>query len=806
MISISDLRQAVRSLRRSPGFTGAALAILALGIGANTAIFSLVDAVLLSPLPAVGAPAELVELRGDTIPYPVYQALADEARGVARLAAWSPRTMTLATSGDPEMIGGLVVSANYFDVLGVRPASGRFFRATDESPGEAVAVLDHGLWTSRFGGDPAILGRTIRLNGVPFTVAGVAPEGFRGTGFGDFPKVWVTIGAWPRLVTGPMARLDLHSRNWGWLRVTGRRDPGVTIAQAQASLVTLLRRDASAHGETFDAPTWSVVPSARVAAGMGQDISPARLFGLLAGAVAAALLIACANLANLLLARAAARDREIAIRQALGAGRGRLMREVLTESVVLALAGGAAGLLVASWGLSVLTRVPLGGDLTLSLFRPELGLRTLVFAFGLSAATGIAFGLLPALQASRIAISSSLKLSAPTLVPRSRAKGVLVGAQLALCLALLATAGLLARSLANALAIDLGLRPDNVTLADVNLGLQRYDAARAATFAEELADRLASKTGVEAAGWTTTLPLSGERSVETFEAEGYVPPDGKRPVVVASGVSPGYFRALGVPMAAGRDFEAADRAGALPVAVVNEAMARRYFPGSSPIGRRLTIDVPRTVVGVVRDYRFGSLSDPAEPQAFAPIEQLGDVASSGLTLVVRTDAGPAAAAKLIRGEIRRLDGTLPVSGLRPYGDVVAAQLLPQRAGAALLGLFGVLSLILAAFGIYAVVSWSARRQTREVGIRMALGAQAADVRALVLRQTAAPLAGGLAAGIALAALAARLIAGALYGVGPEDPVTFAAATVLLAGCAFLAAYLPARRASRIDPMTALRSE
>ena len=804
---MNDIRQALRSLFRSPGFTACAVLILALGIGANTAIFSLVDAVLLSPLPAVSAPGELVDLRGDSLPYPVYQDLAAGARGVANLAAWSQRSMTLATGvGDPEMIGGLVVSANYFDVLRVRPAAGRFFRPSDESSGETVVVLNHGLWKTRFGADAGIIGRTIRLSGVPFTVAGVAPEGFRGTGFGVFPEVWVTIGAWPRLVTGPMAKLDLHSRNWGWLSVVGRRDPGVSTRQAESALVTLLRRDASAHAESFESEKWSVVASARVAAGMGEEISPARVFGILAGAVAAALLIACANLANLLLARAAGRDREIAIRQALGAGRIRLMREMLTESVVLALAGGAAGLLVASWALALLTRAPLPGGITLSLFQPELGTRTVLFALGLSAATGIAFGLLPAVAASRVRISHALKISAPTLAPRSRTKGILVGAQLALCLALLATAGLLVRSLSNALAIDLGFRTKGVTLADVNLGLGRFDAARAQTFIEELPRRLTARTGVEAAGWTGMVPLSGDRSFETFEAEGYVPPDGKRPVVSANAVSPGYFRALAIPMASGRDLGPEDRADAPPVALVNEAMARRYWPGTNPIGRRLTIDVPRTVVGVVRDFRFGSLTDAAEPAAFAPVAQVSGAALSGLTLVVRTEASPAAAAELIRGEVRRLGGAIPVSGIRPFEEILAAQLFPQRAGVALLGLFGALSLLLAAFGIYAVVSWSARRQTREVGIRMAMGAQASDVRALVLRQTAAPLAGGVAAGIALAALAARLIAGALYGVGPEDPVTFATATVLLAGCAFLAAYLPARRASRIDPMTALRSE
>ena len=426
--------------------------------------------------------------------------------------------------------------------------------------------------------------------------------------------------------------------------------------------------------------------------------------------------------------------------------------------------------------------------------------------FALSAATGIAFGLLPALQASRSAIASVLKSAASTLAPRSAAKGIFLGAQVALCLALLSCAGLLGRSLVNALAIDVGFHPGGVTLAEVHLGLQRYDATRAAGFVEELQRRIAARPGVVSASWTGIVPLSGDRAIETFEAEGYAPAKGERPSVDVAVVGAGYFRTLEIPVVAGREFEPGDRVGTLPVAIVSEAMARRYWPGSDPIGRHLTIDTPRTIVGVVRDVRFESLSQAAAPEAYAPIAQIPNAALDNLTLLVRSDARSAAVARSIRGEIRDLDAFLPVMGLRPFDDVLAARLLPQRAGSALLGLFGALSLVLAAFGIYAVVSWSARRQTREVGIRIALGATASDVRRLVMRQTAIPLAGGLAVGIALAAVAARLLSGALYGVAPTDPLTFCIATAVLACCALFAAYLPARRASRIDPIAALRTE
>jgi predicted permease len=807
MSILQETRHAVRSLRRSPGFAFAAILILALGIGANTAIFSLADAVLFRPLPAVGDPAALVSLQGDSVSLPLYETLRDEARETVAVAARSQRSMALTHAGESEMAAGLVVSANYFDVLRTQPHLGRFFGPSEDTSPEAVAVLAHGLWQRRFGADPTIVGRTIIANGAPVTIIGVAPRSFRGEGFGVFPDLWVPLGTWPRLATGPLAKLDVRSRNWGWLTVFGRRASGVTLEGARATLLTILERDAAAHGEEFDGAAWAAVPTVHAPSGGGADLGPSGVFAILGAAVMAALLIACANLANLLLARAAGREREIALRQALGATRTQIARSILVESAVLAFLGAAAGFLAASWTLAAVTRVPLMDGFTLALFEPRLGIRALVFAAGLAAVVAVAFGLLPALRASRAPAASILASSSSTLSRRSALKGALVAAQVALCLALLATSGLFGRSLARALSIDLGLRPDGVTLARVNLGLARYDAPRALVFAAELTKRLEAQPGIRTASWTSSLPISGEQEQETFEAEGYVPASGEQPVADVAAVGAGYFRALGTPVRAGREFDAEDRDGHPAVALVNEAMAARYFPGASPLGRRVTVSgATRTIVGVVADARSASLADAPVPQIWAPILQAAPSALSSMTLVVSSGQRWDAAAAVIREEIRGLDASLPVTGVEPYAAVVRARLLPQRLGAALLGIFGALSLVLAAVGIYAVVSWSTRRRTREFGIRLALGARASDVRRLVVRQMAASVSAGAATGLLLAVAAGQLLRGALYGIGPMDPVALGGATLVLAAAALLAAWVPARRASRLDPSRALRQE
>ena len=803
----TELRHAVRSLLRSPGFALAAIAILALGIGANTAIFSLADAVILRPLPGIPRPSELVNLNGDSVSYPVFKALRDGSAATARVAAASYRSLSLWNADQARVASGAVVSANYFEVLGVRPELGRFFQPGETEGGEPVAVLAEGIWKREYGGDPAIVGRAIRVNGIPVTVVGIAPGGFRGAAFAIFPDLWVPIGTWPRLATGPLANFDIHSRNWGWLSMVARLEPGETPEQARTVFQTILRRDAAAQGEDFDAARWSVVPTMTAATGANTVFGPPQVFAVLSGAVLTALLIACANLANLLLARGASRQKEIAVRKALGASRGRIAGQVLAESLLLSLAGGAAGLLAASWIVALVSRVHLIEDLTVGLFRPELGPRAFAFAVALSALVGVLFGVLPAWRAARAPVSPILAASSGTVVRGAALNRILVAAQVALCLTLLATSGLMGRSLVRALSIDLGLQTRGVTVAQVNLGLARYDASRALTFAAELPRRLEGTPAVRTASWTSSLPLSGSREEESIEIESQTPARGSRPVVDVAVVGPGYFRALGIPVVSGREFEASDRLGSVGVAVVNRAMAARFWPGANPLGRRFTVaDLPWTVVGVVGDAKSASLTDEPVPQVWAPVLQRPPAALSGLTLVVKSDLGPDAVAALIRDEIRGLDPALPVSQIGPYGGVVASRLLPQRAGAALLGAFGVLSLVLAAVGIYAVVSWSTRRRTAEFGIRLALGARAADVRRLVLRSMAGSLALGAACGLALSAAAGHALRSALYGVAPLDPAALLGATLVLGASALLAAYFPARRAAKIDPSRALRQE
>ncbi len=718
--------------------------------------------------------------------------------------------MSLSGGAAPSRIRGAVVSGNYFDVLGARPASGRLFTAADEMSGEALAVLGSGLWKTRFASDPAIAGKAIQLNGAPFTVIGVAPAGFRGTAFGVAPELWVPIGAWPRLATGEFRTLDLERRGWGWLTVFGRLKPGVSIAQAQASVDVAARQEAATFPD--DAPADAKVtlqPTLRNAAGFGQSGNPVGFLAMLVGAAGVALSIACANLANLLLARAAVRRREIAVRQALGASRSRLLRQLLTESIALGALGGAAGLLVASWSLGLIVKMPLPGDFSLAVFAPALDLRALGFSFLLSIATGLAFGLLPALQASGRSVGASLKTPGAAGPSRSAARAGLLVAQVSLCLLLLVGAGLLGRSLQRALATDVGFQPHGLTLASVNLGLQRYDPHRAEAFLRDLRQRVATSPGVRTASWAGLVPLGGGEWVETFSIEGHPAPGGKQPEAGINLVAADFFRTMGVPLAAGREFDdQLDREASAPVALLNEAMAKRYWPSESAVGRRITIaGAERTVVGVSRNFRTGSLRDEPTPQVYLPLAQGGPSAGlQTMTLVVRGQDPRMDPGSLVRAEIRKLDAALPVADIHPYATELAGQLVPQRLGSALLGLFGLLSLTLAAVGIYAVISYSVTGRTREIGIRMALGARAQDVRALVVAQSARPVALGLALGIALGAAAARLLRGFLYGISPSDPVTFGGVTALLVLCALLAAWLPARRASKIDPVAALRAD
>jgi predicted permease len=812
---LGDVRYALRGFRRNPIFTASAIVLLALGIGLNAATFSLFDAVILKPLPAVARPSELVDLDARAASYPSFLDIrrgADTPKAFTGVAAWSHRWLSIAGGGPgspAEHTNGTLVSAEYFDVLGVRLEAGRGFLRREEDAGETVAVVSSAFARHRFGSPESAVGKSFRANGTPFTVVGVTPPRFRGVAFGAVDEIWLPIGAWPRIATGGGSRMHILARNWGWLRMLARRRPDVGLAQAQAAIDVLVRREATAYPKEVGAEyAIRVRPLEGVAAGAGDSVDPARLLGILLGAVGVVLLIACGNLANLLLARGAGRRREIAVRQALGASRLRLVRQLLTESLLLAVTGGAVGLLVASWFVSLVARIPIpGGVQTFAAFGASLDLRVLAYALVVSLATGAIFGIVPALSGSRVELVPSLKDEQPRTSRRLGVNGVLVAGQVALCLLLLSCAGLFARSLRNALTAELGFQPRGVAIGSVNLGLARYDEGRARAFATELKRRALSMPGVRAAAWTGILPLSGDDDNETMRI-----PEATVPVpksVDTLLVGPGYFETLGMPLAAGREFdEKLDRPNGSPVVVVNESAAKAFWPGRSALGRHIEIyNADRIVAGVVRDSRFHTLTDHDVPLVAIDGEQIGsDGVLTSMTLVVSSAGDPKLLLAPLRAEVAALDSSLPFYEVRTLTDAIGDLLLPQRLGSAFLGLFAVLAFLLAVVGVYAVIAGSVARRVRELGIRIALGGRPAQMRRLVLRQTAVPIAVGIAAGLPVTFAATRLLERFLYGVSPADAATFVLSTLLLVAGALAAADLPARKAARISPMEALRNE
>ncbi|MDT7603526.1 MAG: hypothetical protein QOF61_1523 [Acidobacteriota bacterium] len=808
---LRDLRYGLRALRNNPGFTLIALLSLALGIGANTAIFSVAHAVFLRPL-AVEDPASLVAITNNVLSYPDYLALRDRNHVCRGLAAFSFRELSLEHGGQPERVAGVAATGNYFDVLGVRAATGRTFLPEDDAGADSqpVVVLSHQLWRARFGGDREVVGKTLRLNGVTFTVVGVAPPSFRGTSLVSKPDLWVPLTIWPRLATGYYTKLDIKRRTWSWLSVFGRLESGVARERAESELNQLAQQERDAnHAKTQPGFHYEMRPLTVAATGMDSRQDFVRFMTMLFAVVGVALLLACANVANLLLARATARRREIGVRLALGASRSRLVRQLLAESVMLSLMGGAAGLLVALWSLELLSSFDLPGGIALG--KLDLGLQpgVLAFTFLLSLATGVVFGLAPALGASKLDLIATLKNQAASVTPgHARLRHALVATQVALCLLLLICAGLFLRSLRNALSINIGFEPERVATASVNLGLQRYDAPRARAFYDQLAERLVTTPGVQSAAWATTLPLSGGRDRDGMELEGYQPPEGQHTDIDSNAVSPGYFRTLGIPVLRGRDFDARDNMEAPGAAMVNEALARAYWHGQDPLGKRIKDNGREVfVVGVVRDHKFIDLRTDPPPQVFFPLAQVTE--EWGLTtvsLVARTDGEPTKLFGTIEREAHGLDPALPVFNLRPLGDNLREQLTAQRFGGALLGLFSLLALALASVGIYGVVAYSVVQRTREFGIRIALGAQARDILRLVLGRGSLPIAAGLALGLISGVVLTRFLSSFFYDLSTTDPLTFAAAATLLAAIALAACLIPARRATRVDPMIALRDE
>src|SRR5258705_1198162 len=812
---VQDLRFGMRMLSKSPAFTLVAVVSLALGIGLNTAIFSVVNVLLIRPVPVVKEQAQLTWLRA-SISYPDYVDYAAQTKSFAGTAAVTGTSeFSLSTDGEPEIVKGEYVTGNYFDVLGVAAFKGRTFdKAEGQTPAPVVVLSEH-LWRTRFNSDSSLIGRRISINGLSFTVVGVTPKNFIGTEVGLNRELWVPLLMQPVLNPPEAGRASdpisnrFSERNSRWLSVFARLNPGVSREQAATELNTVARHVAETYLGKVDPETLRSVQLLGMSGGMDprdqEEALP--LGGIVIAVVALVLLIACANIASLLLARAASRRRETAVRQALGASRSRLVRQWLTESVLLGAAGGALGLLLAWWAnqllISYLQTTPLASL--------ELGLdyRVLAFTFLVSIATGIIFGLAPALQASRLDIVTALKSEGSWQnTGRSRLRAVFVTAQLTLSVVLLIGAGLFIRSLQSANRIDPGFRVERALTVPINLGLLRYNETEGSNFYRDLLGRVQAQPGVELASLVRFQQLGFSFAQYQVVAEGSVAgPTDEGLSVGFHVVGPNYFKTMETPLLRGRDFVETDRKGTPEIVVINETLAAMLWPHADALGKRLSLGGPEgpflEVVGVARDGKYRSLGEEPHPYVYQPVLQSYD---PNMTLVVRTTREPQAIAPAVREQIRALDAKLPIADVKTFRDQLNLSLFPSRVAALTLGGFGVLALLLAAIGIYGVVSYSVAQRTREIGVRMALGAKEKDVLRLVLGQGLFGIAFGLALGLLLALTATRLIAGFLYGVEATDLLTFGGVTLLLGIVALGASYIPARRATKVDPLVALRYE
>jgi predicted permease len=817
---LEDLRYGFRILMKSPGLTCAAVLSLALGIGANTTIYTLIHALFMQPLPVREAD-RLVALyttdeknkggfndfnntsRPNALDY------RERTRVFEGVAFHQGLALSLTGAGEPIQVNGEIATGNFLDLLGVRPARGRFFLPEEDTPDAAVpvAVVSDGFWRRRLGGDPGVVGRTLTLNGLAFTVVGVTPPGFRGLNVLGGPEVWVPTAMHGRVLQGFMAE-NYDDRRALLFNVVARLKPGVTMEQALDDVWRVGSQLETEYPVPNGGRNATLVPVTQ------STINPniRRVFvlagGLLMTIVGVVLLIACANVANLLLARAGARRREIAIRLSLGAGRARLVRQLLTESLMLALLGGAGGLLVAYWSRDVLVALR-----PAQFFQeaPELPLDAGVLGFTLLVAvgTGLLFGLAPALHATRPDLAVDLRDKAGEPAGRGRVslRGALVVTQVALSLLSLVGAGLFVRSLANTQRIDPGFESRNLLIMAIDLGAQGYERPRAEEFYRRAVERVATLHGVEAVTFASNQPIAGGGFSRTVFPEGAEPAAGSTGTfVVVNTILPGYFDALGIAHRSGRDLALTDRDGAPLVVVINEAMARRFWPGEEAVGKRFKFfgdESFREVAGVVEDTKIFTLGEDAQPQAYLPLAQTYEPA---MILHVRTGGDPRALLGTVRQELQSLDAGLPITNVQTVGDLLGQALWAPRMAAGLLTVFGLLALVLAAVGIYGVMSYAVSQRTHEFGIRMALGARSRDVLRLVMGQGMILVAAGLAIGLLGASLVTPMIAALLVGVGAADPVTYGGIALLLFGVAAIAGWLPARRATRVDPMVALRYE
>jgi macrolide transport system ATP-binding/permease protein len=807
---LQDLRYGARQLRKSPGLTLAAVLCIALGIGANSATFSFANAFLWRKS-QVSEPDRLVRifvrwssgLKFGSFSYPDYLDVRASNDVFTGLVANSIMPFHLSAGDRNERVWGAVVSGNYFSELVVKPFLGRGFLPEEDLPSgaHAVAIISHGLWQRRFGADTAVIGKTILLNARPFTIVGVGPEGFYGTNTGVGQDIWVPITMTEQLGD---ARRTLTMRGNHWIQsIIGRLKPGVTMAQANAAVNTLMSHLAEEYPNSNKGTSAMLFPDAEASLHPQVRDGFVMFMRLMFGVVGVILLLSCTNVAGLLLARSAARRKEVGIRMALGANRLRLVRQLLAESFLLSLFAGGVGLLL---GVS-LTRLVQSfrppSDLPMKL---EIGMdwSVLAFTFAVTVVTGLMFGLTPALAATKTDLVSVLKEGNPApLAGASRLRRILVAGQIALSLALLIGASLVVRSLQNARNLDPGFNPDNQVVVALDLGLQQYDEARGRQFIRSLRERLKTLPGIQSVGFADNLPLSLSSSQMSVMPEGYTPPpDMNDPTIDCATADYGYFPAMGIPVLRGRGFAETDTADGLPVMIINETFAQRFWPGQDPIGKHVrTGGKDRIVIGVVRNGKYFSLGE--DPKAFFYL-LLDQNHRASFYLHVRTAGDPDSFLQTIRREILSLDDKLPLSDLKTMHAALGFALLPARMAAGVVSAFALLALFLAAIGLYGVIAYSVSQSMRDIGIRMALGARPGDVFKLVIRGGMTLTAVGLGVGLAIGLVLTRLLTGLLYGVSPTDPLSYLIAVTMLAAVALLAAFLPARRATKVDPMIALR--
>jgi len=800
---LQDLRIGARLLLRAPGFTAVAVAALAIGIGANTAIFSVVNTLLLKPLP-YGEPDRLATIWEHNIPrdrknnvvspgnYIHWRELNTTFEDIA--AVGMTFNTTLTGDGDPTEVPFQYVSWNFFPIIGVSPSVGRAFTAAEDNPQSRVVVISDHLWRTRFSGDPAILQRSITVDGQPHTVLGVMPPGFS--------YLDKTVDLWRPL---PFTVAQARTPRGRWLATLGKVKPGVAMEQAQRDMARVHEQLTRQFPEFNTGWTARVVPLREQLTG---TVRPA-LYVML-GAVAFVLLIACANVANLLLARATARQRELAVRSALGAGRGRLIRQLLAESLVLACAGGAAGLLLGWWGLHLL-RVVVAERIPIQrLDMVGVDGSVLIFTVAASMLSGVFFGLIPAFSASSSSLLALMKEGGRTgsSARGKRARSAFVVVEVALALVLLVGAGLLVRSFIHLLNVDAGFNTDRTITMRVSLPNARYrERTQQTQFFDRLMERIRALPGVQSAGGINFLPLTGLGSATDYEVIGDAPaPLGQEPVADVRVITGDYFRAMGIPLVRGRFFST-DPSDATNKIIINEAMARRHWPDQDPIGKRVKVswNDPREdeIVGVVGDVIHMSLDAKVRAMTYWPLARFP---YSSLTLAVRTSGEPGSIANAVTGAVREIDNDLAVVDIRSMDEVVSRSVAERRLMMVMLAIFAGAALVLAAVGIYGVIAYSVTQRTQEIGIRVALGAQRSHVLKMVVGQAVALALAGIVLGGAAAFVLTRFMRDMLFEVKPFDPLTFAAVAVALAAVAALASFIPGRRATRVDPVIALRAE